>query len=159
MTTLQLINKFEFMIKTLVVIVALFLVHTTVFASTTKEESLRYSVRTFNNTWNEKDFNALANFWIEDGDYIDSKGTLAKGHVAIERQFEKEKSNSDKIKFKTTNIRWLNPNSAAVDIEATVDGTDGKSTPTPAFHIFCIAVKEKSGWQWTNLRQYKFSQQ
>ncbi len=145
------------------VFVVVLLLTTNVFSSDPEKQpisdadtdltALRAAGKSFIAAFNQRDANAIAAMFDEDGDYLDETGTLYSGREAIKEEFDRyfRTSYGRKIQVHVNSIRFLQPGVALIDGTSEVDpAPPGK----PVMGRFsAIRVKKEGKWLLTAVRE------
>lgn len=115
--------------------------------------ALKAAGQEFVKAFNQRDSDAIAAMWDEDGDYIDETGTRYVGREAIHDEFKHyfRSSYGRKIKVHANSIRFLSPEIVLIDGTSEVDpAPEGK----PVIGRFsAIRIKKDGKWLLTSVRE------
>lgn len=115
--------------------------------------ALKAAGQEFVKAFNQRDADAIAAMWTDDGDYIDETGTRYVGRDAIHDEFQHyfRSSYGRKIKVHPSSIRFLTPEVVLIDGTSEVDpAPEGK----PVIGRFsAIRIKQDGKWLLTSVRE------
>lgn len=115
--------------------------------------AIKSAGKEFIQAFNQRDANAIASMFDENGDYLDETGTLYSGREAIREEFEQyfRTSYGRKIRVHTNSIRFLQPGLVLIDGTSEVDPPlSGK----PVIGRFsAIRIKKEGKWLLAAVRE------
>ncbi len=120
--------------------------------TTADREAIIEQIAVFTTAVNNRDSYIIANLYTEDGDVIFHDGPKLSGRETIRKSVKAEFSNLSptcRIKIIVTDIRFLRPNLAIVDTEAT--HSEGELRKDRGTHVM---VRDRKKWLTTSLRVY-----
>lgn len=103
--------------------------------------------------WNRHDPAALAGFWAEDGDRLESDGTAAKGRKQVEIALREQHAGAFKesvISLSLDSVWFIVDGVALADGPYTVTGIrdpDGKVVPPRRGHLSNVLVRDGETWR------------
>lgn len=116
------------------------------------KQALKERKEAFIAAFEKGDANALADFWTEDGDYVDQAGHALKGRKAIAAAFEKQfaVAKGAKLHITTTALHVVNGDLAIED--GVTEIVYPNDIPPTAAHYTAIHVKKDGKWQLASVR-------
>lgn len=115
--------------------------------------ALRAAGKSFIQAFNQRDANAIADMFDENGDYLDETGTLYSGREAIREEFERyfRTSYGRTIQVHVNSIRFLQPGLALIDGTSEVDPSPPGKPVIGRFSA--IRVKKEGKWLLAAVRE------
>jgi uncharacterized protein (TIGR02246 family) len=102
--------------------------------------------------WAEHDARRLASFWVEDGDFMNPFGHVARGRDELTRLFAGEHGSvmkASSYRFSLDSVRLVTPEVAVTDWTNVIEGMvapDGTALPPFAHHVTTVFVKRDGRW-------------
>lgn len=110
--------------------------------------------------WEAGDVEGILSFFLEDGDYTDPSGELARGQDEVENLMGEELTTTPWTgpqEVETMTIRFAAADIATVDLDILVTGTpaqEGAAAPEGREHLFLLLVREEGQWWVHSFRHY-----
>jgi uncharacterized protein (TIGR02246 family) len=120
------------------------------------QKALKARAEEFTKAFDRGDAKALADFWTEDGDYMDAAGHTLKGRKEIQAAFEKqfEAAKGAKLHINTTSLRVLKDDLAIED--GTTEVTYPGDAPPTAARYTVVHVKQGGQWYLASVRDAEY---
>ena len=138
--------------KRMLIIILTFALISNSHAQSQDEIAIKKVVTDFEKIFNKKDAKTTANFWAEDGDYINYLGTPLHGRQEIEKYFQTiftQFYQTAQNKLFEPTIRFLNADIAAVDVKWEVTGaTSADGKPRSEFKGIMVWTMTKENGNW-----------
>jgi uncharacterized protein (TIGR02246 family) len=121
-------------------------------ANAKEENALKARAEEFIAAFNKGDAEAVAAFWLPDGDYVDQTGNTLSGRKAIQAAFEKQfaAAKGGKLKIMTKSLRLVNGDLAIGD--GTTEVTYPGDAPPIGTRYTAIHVKKDGQWYLASVR-------
>ncbi len=127
---------------------------TACFAANKDEDALRKRISEFQDAFNKHDAKLVAGFFAEDGDLVNPMGITGRGRGEVEKVVAGDLTNfirDGKTTFTVTNIHFVKPDVAIVDMThelSGVHGPDGAEMAAMKVLVTGVAVKKGDTWSW-----------
>jgi uncharacterized protein (TIGR02246 family) len=116
----------------------------------------------FITAWNRHDAQAMAAYWVPEGDLLNTRGHHARGQAEVEKLLASEHAGSLRdthTKMSLVHVRALAPGMVLGDARMTVEGVlmaNGQRRPVP-MQVAFVAVRRPEGWRYLAVRPYAFT--
>jgi uncharacterized protein (TIGR02246 family) len=134
---------------------------TSASAESPERRELESFLDSFIAAWNRHDAAAMAAYWVEEGDLLNTRGHHAQGRAAVQQLLASEHAGpmrSTHTEMKLVGTRTLAPGLVLADARMVVEGVrmaDGQTKPIP-MHVAFVATKRPEGWRYVAVRPYAF---
>lgn len=117
------------------------------------KEAIAKNAEAFVQAFARGDAEALAAFWMEDGDYTDQAGRHRKGRAAIEKAFQGlfAEHKGLRVRIDSLSLRFVTPDVAVEDGTSAVFSPDG--APPSRARYTNVHVKKEGKWLLSSVRE------
>lgn len=122
-------------------------------AVSAEEAAIRKASQEFASAFEKGDATVIANFFTENGEYVDEGGEPIQGREAIRKAYESFFANRKNVKVESTTdqIRFLGPGVAIEEGLFSVRVDDG---PTQTSHFSTLFVRENDQWRMAMVKEW-----
>jgi uncharacterized protein (TIGR02246 family) len=115
------------------------------------QAAIKQAAAAYSAAFEKGDVDTLLSYWSPDAEYIDESGKLTQGSAAIGAMIRKnqESLKGCKLKLEGKGLRFVTPDVALVDGNATLASPDGHEDVTP---FAAVWVKSAGKWRVRSLR-------
>jgi len=121
-------------------------------AQSRDEAAIRALGDSFAKAFVQKNGEARASLFAEDGTFVPPQGEFWQGHAAMVKDFGSEAqavSGTTQAAFSNYRVHFINPNVAVVDALLTlhnINGPDGQNIPVIPVNFFYVAARHGDHW-------------
>lgn len=119
--------------------------------------ALKANAKTFAEAFARHDAQAIAQFWTEDGDYVDDQGHRLQGREAIEKEYKNLFAMQPQavVRVSSDSVHVVAPGVAVED--GTIVMTPAPQMPPLVSRFTAVHVKQGDKWRISNVRETRFN--